>query len=123
MGRRTTASYRLPTMVMQLHLVRVGADDVRLLRLLQLYLHEWSGRLPAKIGPDALYRYDDLAEWRTDTNDVRRAWLFVVDEAPVGFALTWFDGTQTHVEEFFVVVGARHRGVGAAAARALFASA
>ncbi|MGO8995894.1 MAG: GNAT family N-acetyltransferase [Polyangiaceae bacterium] len=95
----------------------VEPDDVRLGRLMQLYLHEWSAILPhrVRIGSDALFRLD------SDLTQLRAA-LFVDEEAlPAGFALIGRDDTGlAHVEEFFVVLGTRRRGVGTAAARALF---
>ncbi|MGK4002697.1 GNAT family N-acetyltransferase [Sorangium sp. So ce1036] len=68
------------------------------------------------IGPDALYTYPKLAPLS--------ACLFLdIDAgAPAGFALTCRDdrGTQ-HVEEMFVIAGARRSGAGRGAMRQLFA--
>ncbi|WP_437721834.1 GNAT family N-acetyltransferase [Sorangium sp. So ce861] len=101
---------------MNVALERVSANDVRLQRLLQLYLHEWSARVRVPIGPDALYTYPKLAPLD--------AYLFLDIDAgvPVGFALTYLDdrGTQ-HVEEMFVIAGARRSGVGRGAMQQLFA--
>lgn len=97
----------------------VSPDDVRLLRLLQLYVHEWSGRIPVAIGADGLFPYADLAHGHGDD---REPVLFVDAGLPVGFALVARDALDTwHVEEFFVIVGARRRGTGAAALAALLA--
>ena len=100
-----------------LHLV--DCDDARLGRLLQLYIHEWSAKLPVPIGADALFAYPGLAAYRDRAS--HRAFLFI-ERVPLGFALIERDETGAwNVEEFFVLVGARKRGVGAAAARRIFA--
>jgi predicted acetyltransferase len=91
--------------------------------LLQLYIHEWSDRVVAPIGPDALYVYRDLERYQD--RDAHAAFLFLdeQDHRTIGFALSLRDeGDVWHVEEFFVIAGARKRGVGAAAARRLFAT-
>jgi len=101
-------------------MVQVDCDDARLGRLLQLYIHEWSGRLPVPIGADALFAYPGLAAHRD--REAHRAYLFV-DGVPLGFALIVRDEAgRWNVEELFVVAGARKRGVGAAAARRIFAA-
>lgn len=103
-----------------LSLVTVAHDDPRLDRLLQLYMHEWSALVATPIGADARYTYADLPAWR-DTD--RHAAYLVIDEVPIGFALAARDDSGIwHVEEFFVVAGARRHGAGAIAARALFAA-
>jgi predicted acetyltransferase len=100
-------------------LVQVDCDDARLGRLLQLYIHEWSAKLPVPIGADALFAYPGLAAYRDRAS--HRAFLFV-DQVPLGFALVVRDEAGAwEVEEFFVVAGARRRGLGAAAARRVFA--
>ncbi len=102
-------------------LVQVGPDDVRLDRLLQLYIFEWSARVAVPIGPDARYPYPELSDY-ADRDD-HAAYLVVDGDRPVGFALAARDGAAVwHVEEFFVIHGARRRGVGADAARQLLAS-
>ena len=104
-------------------LVQVDADDVRLGRLLQLYIHEWSGFLTIPIRADALYACDFLAAYRDQ--DARAAFLFIDDEAatPLGFALAMRDASGCwHVEDFFVIAGARRRGHGRVGAEALFAT-
>lgn len=107
------AEPRAPTVT----LVHVAFDDERIARLMQLYLHEWSATFPdrVRIGRDALFAYPK-------TSDALRAVLFLDDSAvPIGFALIARDAHGvTHVEEFFVVLGVRRRGLGRAAARALF---
>jgi predicted acetyltransferase len=98
-------------------LVHVAFDDKRVARLMQLYLHEWSAVFPdrVRIGHDALFAYPK-------PSDAVRAVLFLDDSAaPIGFALIERDAHGvTHVDEFFVLLGVRRRGFGAAAARALF---
>jgi predicted acetyltransferase len=97
----------------------VGRDDLRLSRLLQLYLHEWSGRIPLPIGDDALYRYPELDGWQGEDHD---AVLFLDDGRAIGFALAARDAAMIwHVEEFFIVLGERRRGRGAQAFDALAA--
>jgi predicted acetyltransferase len=107
---------------MNVALVRVDADDVRLGRLLQLYIHEWSGLITVTIGADALYAYDDLKLYRD--REGRAAYLFVgrPDPAPLGFGLVIREPGCWSVEDFFVLAGARRRGSGMDAARALFAT-
>lgn len=100
-------------------LVQVDGDDARLGRLLQLYIHEWSAKLPVPIGADALFAYPGLAAY--GDREAHRAFLFV-DGAPLGFALLARDESGAwSVAEYFVVAGARKRGIGAAAARRIFA--
>ena len=103
-------------------LVRVDCHDVRLTRLLQLYIHEFSAILPIPIGPDALFQYPDLPHYTCEAME-HVAYLFVDSDAltPLGFALIDFDAPSWQVKEFFVLAGARGRGLGARAATALFA--
>lgn len=101
----------------------VAIDDARLQRLLQLYMHEWSALISLPIGEDGLYVYDDVPLYRQDAS---RGVYLLVDagerRVPVGFALTMRDdGGRRHVEDFFVIAGARRRGVGTTAAERLFA--
>ncbi len=105
-----------------IELTAVPVDDPRLQRLAQLYLHEWSGLVPTAIGEDGLYHYAELARYR-DTA-AREVFLFLDDapSIPIGFALTRRDDDgRWHVEDFFVIAGVRRRGLGAVAARSLFA--
>ena len=92
----------------------VDAADARLGRLLQLYMYEWTALLPRPLGADALYSYEGVERCA--------AYLFMDGATPVGFGLIAPAGDGWEVEELFVVVAARRRGVGAAAARALFAT-
>ena len=103
-------------------LTAVDADDERLGRLLQLYLHEWSGLIALPIRGDGLYPHQ-LHRYRD--RDTRAAFLFLDPSAatPLGFALAFRDPTGCwQVEDFFVIAGARRRGVGKRAAEALFAA-
>ena len=102
-------------------LVPVTHDDPRLDRLLQLYMHEWSALVATPIDADARYRYAELPAWADRVDHA--AYLFVAAAAPQGFALIARDAAGAwHVEEFFVIAGARRRGLGDRAARALFAA-
>lgn len=96
----------------------VPRNDARLARLLQLYLHEWSGRITLPIGDDALYGYPDLDHWEGDDHE---AVLFLEDARIIGFALAARDVSTWHVEEFFILLGERRRGLGARAFEALAA--
>jgi predicted acetyltransferase len=98
-------------------LIEVGADDVRLARLLQLYIYEWSGLIEVGIGPEGLFAYE--------MKPGAAAFLVVDQEsaALLGFALIEPHATSTwSVKEFFVLAGQRRRGIGRAATRALFAT-
>ncbi len=55
----TGAGFRARMERMPVTLVPVARDDVRLARLMQLYLHEWSAIFPdrVRIGADALFTY------------------------------------------------------------------
>ena len=114
--RRPPCQYR-PVLA----LIQVDADDVRLDRLMQLYMHEWSALVGTPIGTDARYVYDDLPYY--EDRERHAAYLILDGELPVGCALTLGDDDGTwHLEEFFVIAGARRHGTGAAAARLLFAT-
>jgi predicted acetyltransferase len=104
-------------------LEQVHGGDARLGRLVQLYLHDWSAMIPLPIDEDASFPHDELPLYGAEGGRV--AFLLRDEErrAPVGFALLLVDPTGCwHVEDFFVVAGLRRRGVGTAAARALFAT-
>src|SRR5262249_10579047 len=90
-------------------------------RLVQLYVHEWSALLPHEIGADGLYECDWIAGYRD--LEARGVYLFVDGERPGGFGLvSRFPGGGWAGGGFFVGAGARPRGVGRAAAAALFAT-
>ena len=102
-------------------LIQVGVDDARLDRLLQLYMHEWSALVATPIDADARFHYPHLPSY---VDRVRHGAYLIVDGAvPVGCALVAQDDAGAwHVEEFFVIAGARRRGAGADAARRVFAT-
>ncbi len=104
-------------------LVAVDCEDVRLGRLLQLYVHEFSALVRHPIGADALFAYDELSLYVHGESE-RLAVLFLDAESgtPLGFALAGQEPLCWHVEEFFIIAGARRRGVGMEAAEALFAA-
>jgi predicted acetyltransferase len=103
-------------------LERVPATDARLARLLQLYVHEWSARLPIWPGEDGLFRYEELRDWQDE--HAHEAWLVIDGErrVPAGFALLWRDASACwQVKEMFVIASARRHRVGQRVAHALFA--
>lgn len=100
--------------------------------LMQLYIHDFSElwfdrEVEGELGPDG--RYSDYPGLETYWADpTREAWLFRIKGLPVGFALV--NGVahsrspiDRAVAEFFVVRKHRRRGVGIAAAHALFGTA
>lgn len=112
---------------------RARADEAPIVaNLMQFYIHDFSElwfdrEVEGELGPDGRYSdYPDLGSYWTDPT--RQAWLFRVRGLPVGFALV---NDLAHaptpvnraVAEFFVVRKHRRRGVGIAAAHALFGSA
>lgn len=103
-------------------LVRVEHDDLRLARLMQLYMHEWSALLPVPMGTDGIFVYEDAPA--PADRDAHGAYVFLDDaRVPLGFALLRRDADGcTHVEELFVLAGARKRGVGKRACALLFAT-
>jgi len=100
-------------------LVQVDGADLRLARLFQLYVYEWSALVPIRIGDDGHFADEELGEYGDDD---RVACLVVDDDAPAGFALATREDGTWHVDEFFILAGARRRGLGTVAAAALFAS-
>ncbi len=103
-----------------LRIDHVSIDDPRLGRLLQLYLHEWSAKVPVPIGVDACFVYPHRPAWRDDPG--HDAVLFLAGDIPVGFALARRDEAETwHVDEMFIVAAERRRGVGKAAFEQLVA--
>lgn len=112
---------------------RAGVDEAATIaNLMQFYLHDFSElwfdrEIEGELGPDG--RYADYPGLETYWRDpAREAWLFRIKSLPVGFALV---NDVAHsptpidraVAEFFVVRKHRRRGVGLAAAHALFGSA
>jgi predicted acetyltransferase len=107
---------------MTVTLARIVADDQRLARLMQLYIHEWSALIPVPIGDDALFRYDFLELARDHEKRIPFLFCAPPGSAPVGFGLVMHETGVSTVEEFFVIAGARRRGVGLAATQSLFAT-
>jgi predicted acetyltransferase len=93
--------------------------------LFQLYAHDWSELLPVEIGDDG--RFPDRVVRPFIEHAVgHHAFLFRVDARLAGFALVVEQSRLTgaagvcDMAEFFVMRGARRRGIGRAAACALF---
>lgn len=112
---------------------RASAGEAEILgNLMQFYIHDFSElwfdrEVEGELGPDGRYAaYPGLETYWRDP--AREAWLFRIQGLPVGFALV---NEVAHsptpidraVAEFFVVRKHRRRGVGLAAAHALFNSA
>ncbi len=106
----------------------ITVDHASVLRnLFQLYVYDFSELLPLDLGPSGLFEPPLGEEWWT--RDDHFAFFIRSAEAGklVGFALVRRGSRVTDasdvmdVAEFFVVRGARARGVGSAAAHALFA--
>lgn len=119
--------------IASLAVTRAGADEAPIIaNLMQLYIHDFSElwfdrEVEGELGPDGLYSgYPGLETYWTDPS--REAWLFRINGLPVGFALV-NDVAHSRspidraVAEFFVVRKHRRRGVGIAAAHALFGTA
>jgi predicted acetyltransferase len=120
-------------LVADLVVSRAGADEASIIaNLMQFYIHDFSElwfdrEVEGELGPDGRYSdYPGLDAYWTDPT--REPWLFRVNGLPVGFALV---NTVAHsdapidrsVAEFFVVRKHRRRGVGLAAAHAMFGTA
>lgn len=111
---------------------RAGADEAHVIaNLMQFYIHDFSElwfdrEVEGELEPDGLYcGYPGLETYWRDPS--RQAWLFRVRGLPVGFALVndvahSVTPVERAVAEFFVVRKHRRRGVGLAAAHALFAA-
>lgn len=102
------------------------SDATTLGNLLQLYIHDLSAVFPnVELGPDGLFRYDDLPLYWSQS-DARFAFLIRVDGRLAGFALVKRgspasnDPNVLDVAEFFVVRRFRRDGVGREAARLLW---
>lgn len=112
---------------------RADADAAPIIaNLMQLYIHDFSElwfdrEAEGELGPDGRYAdYPHLDLYWTDPT--RQAWLFRIKSLPVGFALVnEIAHSRTPVDhavaEFFIVRKHRRRGVGLAAAHALFGTA
>jgi predicted acetyltransferase len=117
----------------QLAISRARADEAHIIgNLMQFYIHDFSElwfdrEVEGELGPDGRFSdYPLLETYWTDPS--REPWLFRIDGLPVGFALV---NDVAHSEapvdravaEFFIVRKHRRRGVGMAAAHALFGTA
>ena len=94
-------------------------DRVLVDRLMQLYLHDFSAFDGRQLSDDGRFDYPWLDAYWSD--DDRHAYVLRVDGRPAGFALVRL-GDPTEMAEFFVVRSHRRSGVGASAAREVFAS-
>lgn len=112
---------------------RAGPEEASIIaNLMQLYIHDFSElwfdrEVEGELGADGRYSdYPGLdAYWADPT---REAWLFRIKGRPVGFALVndvahSATPVDRAVAEFFIVRKHRRRGVGLAAAHALFGTA
>ncbi|KQV62337.1 MULTISPECIES: GNAT family N-acetyltransferase [unclassified Caulobacter] len=112
---------------------RARADEAPIIaNLMQFYIHDFSElwfdrEVEGELGPDG--RFSDYPLLETYWSDPsREPWLFRLGGLPVGFALVNdVAHSETPVDravaEFFVVRKHRRRGVGQAAAHALFGTA
>ena len=87
-------------------------------QLLELYLHDFSEFTAAEVGDDGRFVYDHLDRYWAEPD--RHPFLVRVDGRLAGYALVR-SGAPHDMAEFFVMRKYRRGGVGAAAARALFA--
>lgn len=112
---------------------RAGPDEASIIaNLMQFYIHDFSElwfdrQVEGELSADGRFSdYPGLSAYWTDP--AREAWLFRIGGLPVGFALVNDVAHSTTpvdraVAEFFVVRKHRRRGVGLAAAHALFGTA
>lgn len=106
----------------------IAIDPVRyeekpvLRRMLQLYLHDFSEFEPLELNEHGEFDYRYLDHyWAPDDGEVRHAFFISVDGKRAGFALVRVVNRVNVFAEFFVMRAFRGRGVGASAARAVFA--
>jgi predicted acetyltransferase len=111
---------------MVVHITPATSGDQPVLRnLLQLYLHDFSELLGATPDSCGLFDYPHFDAYWTDAG--RKPFLLDADGRVAGFAFVRTASVLTgateiaDMAEFFVVRGLRRRGVGRAAASALFA--
>ena len=112
---------------------RASPDEAHIVaNLMQFYIHDFSAlwfdrEVEGELSPDGRFSdYPGLDAYWTDP--AREAWLFRINGLPVGFALVNDVAHSTTpvdraVAEFFVARKHRRRGVGLAAAHALFGTA
>jgi len=102
----------------------IEADDEPLIdRLWQLYVHDLSSSRGSLPNAEGLFKPGHLGWFRAEP-DVWNGFLVTYGAAPAGFAyvgVNW-DGRGTNtIGEFFIVRGARRRGVGEFVARCVIA--
>ena len=91
-------------------------------RMLQLYLYDFSEFEPLELNEHGEFDYRYLDHyWAPDEGESRHAFFIRVDAKPAGFALIRGVNGVNVFAEFFVMRAFRGRGVGASAARAVFA--
>jgi len=112
---------------------KAGPEEAPIIaNLMQLYIHDFSElwfdrEVEGELSADGRYSdYPGLDAYWTDPT--REAWLFRIRGLPVGFALVndvahSATPVDRAVAEFFIVRKHRRRGVGLAAAHALFGTA
>jgi len=100
------------------------SDEPALANLMSLYMHDFSEVFGTAPGPDGRFTYDRLPLYFSEEG--RTPFLIRADSSLAGFALvsrgSVFGGGPDvrDLSEFFVVRGLRRRGVGLAAAAAVF---
>jgi predicted acetyltransferase len=105
--------------VTTVEVVEATIDDKPVLRqLLELYCHDFSAFNGADVGVDGCYGYPYLDLYWTEV--ARHPFLFRVDGRLAGFAFVR-SGKPHDMAEFFVLRKYRRSGVGAIAARTVFA--
>lgn len=127
----TRGAWGLSCAAMSVTLTPAPASQAPLLQnLFQLYTHDfsefWAGTARGELGPDGrfeAYPLDEYGYWRSPGC---AAWFIHHEGALAGFALVndhahSGEATDANVAEFFVLRKHRGSGVGARAARALFA--
>jgi len=99
------------------------ADKSVLGRLLQLYLYDFTEFQPRELNAhgEFEYRYLDLY-WAPDYGEKRYPFYIRSEGSLAGLAMVRFVNGVNVMSEFFVLRPYRRRGVGAAAARAVFAA-
>ncbi len=113
---------------MKVEIVPVPADRKPvLLRLLQLYIHDFSEIDGTDVDAEGRYDYTWVNDGSYWTDPARHPFFITVDDRLAGFALVNAGSVRDTpgvrcVAEFFVMRKYRSRGVGRTAARAVFAA-
>ncbi len=110
---------------MKVDIMPATSDDLPVVaNLLELYLHDFSAVEPSDVGPDGRFGYPHLEQYWEDP--ARKAFVVRVDGKLAGCALIKRgsalagDLEAMDVAEFFVLRAYRRKGVGRAAARAIW---